>query len=320
MIHIFINETSVPFDNIPIFLNNENWVLFDIETTGFDRTTTKVILIGMLFLKDNQIILKQVFIDSLDEEILLLTEFIKDIENRSLFITFNGNMFDIPYLNSRYKNNNINYVIKRHKNLDVYQYFKNNKDIYNLPNAKLKTIEKVLGISRKDTIDGRESIKLYFEYLKSKDSYKLEKILLHNEDDIINLLKLFIKTLSLDEKLLNFSPKIINIQNQNVYIKDIDISNKIIHLQLIKNDYLSYHYYKNDFILDFVSKDQVLQLPILKFNSNLDEYVFADTNMIFNIDFDLLDTNQKNRYLISINDFYYYDNLSNIINKKIDLI
>jgi hypothetical protein len=60
-----------------------------------------------------------------------------------------------------------------------------------LENRKLKTIEKLLGIERTDTISGKESIQEYKAYLLNPQKELLNKILLHNADDILNMYPLW---------------------------------------------------------------------------------------------------------------------------------
>ncbi len=118
-----INDTF----NQPLF-KKENWLLFDIETTGFDRKRTQVVLIGMIYRKKGEIILKQIFSERTADEPLLLTEFLRDLRDKEILISYNGDRFDIPYLNARYKENQIYYSIPLYKSFDIFLYFKDNRN------------------------------------------------------------------------------------------------------------------------------------------------------------------------------------------------
>lgn len=320
MIIIIIQETSLSNIILPNYFTNSNWLLFDIETTGFDRKNTKVILIGLIYPFNGEIRVKQIFAESLNDEKLLLTEFLNDFRDKDIYISFNGNKFDIPYLNARYSYNDINYVISKIKSFDIYPYFKDNKTLFQLANAKLKTIEKFLGIDREDTIDGKESIYLYYKYLKNKDTDDLNKILLHNKDDIINLLHLTIKTINMDQRVQSYGPKTIEVGRDKIYVSDITHSDELLHISL-HSEFLSspYHIIKSTFKIDTLSKTKFIQLPILIFYNALNEYIFVDTNKLFNIDFDQLTSEEKQNYLIASNDYYKFENLSKIIQSKIDI-
>ena len=43
---------------------------------------------------------------------------------KNVYISFNGNNFDIPYLNARFYENQLFYSIKKYKSFDLYLYFK----------------------------------------------------------------------------------------------------------------------------------------------------------------------------------------------------
>ena len=76
--------------------------------------------------------------------------------------------------NSKIKDNDI----------DILKIIKPFKEKLSLPDFKLKTIEKYLGIYREDTISGKESVQLYNEYVSSNCNKLKDKILLHNYEDI----------------------------------------------------------------------------------------------------------------------------------------
>ncbi|MEA3423077.1 MAG: ribonuclease H-like domain-containing protein [Bacillota bacterium] len=317
---ILIQETALSNIVLPSYLTNKNWLLFDIETTGFDRKNTKVILIGLIYPVNGEIRVKQIFAESFRDEKFLLLEFLKDLRDKDTYISFNGNNFDIPYLNARYSYNDINYVISKIKSFDIYPYFKDNKALFKIPDAKLKTIEKFLEIEREDTIDGKESIYLYYKYLKNKNDDDLNKILLHNKDDIINLLHLTIKTISMDQRVLSYGPKIIELDSDKIYVSDITYLDELLHISLHSEFFSSsYHIIKPIFKMDTLSKNKFIQLPILIFYNDFKKYIFVDTNKLFNIDFDQLTSEEKHCYLIASNDNYKFDNLSKIIQNKIDI-
>ena len=168
-----------------------NHFIFDIETTGLNHKYCKVILIGILYNLNNKTIIKQFFAENEDDENKLLLEFINEIKNFENHITFNGLTFDIPFLNSRFNKHNIDYTLSKDKDIDILKLIKPFKEKLSLPNCKLKTLEKYLGIYREDTISGKESVELYNEYISSKCINIKDKILLHNYEDIYYLGKIF---------------------------------------------------------------------------------------------------------------------------------
>ncbi|CEI73984.1 MULTISPECIES: ribonuclease H-like domain-containing protein [Romboutsia] len=212
-----ITNTLDNFVNIP----SDSFV-FDIETTGLSPKFCKVILIGILFNKDNKTIIKQYFAQTEDDEKDLLLAFINDISTFDTHITFNGLAFDIPFLNSRFNKYNIDFELNKNDDIDILNIVRPFKGLLSLSDCKLKTIEKYIGISREDTISGKESVKLYKEFVSSKSDDLKSKILLHNYEDIYYLGYLYKIKDILEEKL---KPIVIN--NKDLFLKLIPLSFKI---------------------------------------------------------------------------------------------
>lgn len=270
-----IEEINYTF-NVPDKLNNRltnnNFAFFDIETTGFSRNKSKVILIGLLYPTTKGVKIIQLFANDLKEEKELLYEFINQIKNFDTLISFNGDTFDIPFLNDRFIHNSIDYKISKDLNLDILKDVRKNKDILNLDNCKLKTVEKKLNIYREDIINGKESVNLYFKYLKNKDSKIKSTILKHNYDDIYYLPKIM-DIYNLIDKESKIGTSII-LDNQKASF-EIDIKNiKIMENTLIisgitnKLDFKSQIYYKDNYTFKWEPQKGLFQL-ILSINKGM---------------------------------------------------
>ncbi len=176
--------------NLIKYIKDPNSCFLDIETTGLDRNKRMIYLIGVLYydLKAQTWILKQYFANEIEKEKKLLNVFIKEISSFGKIITYNGDNFDIPFINHRLKLNNINDSINGNKSFDLYTIIRKNRDYLNLKNLKLKTVEKSLGFYREDKYSGFDCIGFYYEYVKSKNLDLKEKILKHNFDDLVYML------------------------------------------------------------------------------------------------------------------------------------
>lgn len=172
-------------------LNNKKACILDIETTGLNRMNNSIILIGILYVdnKSNSIKVKQFFAEHIKEEVKLLNSFKSTISNFDYIITYNGNSFDIPFINQRLSFHNIDFRINIDSSFDLMKIIRKHKKSLNLSNCKLKTVEQQLGIKREDKISGKESIHLYFEYMRNKNPNIKDLILKHNFDDIYYLSK-----------------------------------------------------------------------------------------------------------------------------------
>ena len=136
--------------NLIKYIKDPNSCFLDIETTGLDRNKRMIYLIGVLYydLKAQTWILKQYFANEIEKEKKLLNVFIKEISSFGKIITYNGDNFDIPFINHRLKLNNINDSINGNKSFDLYTIIRKNRDYLNLKNLKLKTVEKSLSFYR----------------------------------------------------------------------------------------------------------------------------------------------------------------------------
>ncbi|TDT60962.1 ribonuclease H-like domain-containing protein [Fonticella tunisiensis] len=182
---VYDKKICIP-DNLKPHIENRKIIYFDIETTGLNPEFSKIILLGASYVENNKYIVEQFFADRLDEEELILKDFIKVLERFDMVVTYNGKNFDVPFVNKRIEKYSIGYSIM-HEHLDLICHIRPNKQILGLTSCSLKSVEKYLNIRRNDTIDGGESINLYYQYLRTGDSTIKEKILLHNFEDVYNL-------------------------------------------------------------------------------------------------------------------------------------
>lgn len=316
------NSNKLP-NIINEIIPNNNFVIFDIETTGLNPTYNKVILIGLLYIKNKDIIvIEQLFCNNSKKESKLLETFKNKIKNFDYYITFNGGNFDIPFLNKRLIKNNINFSIDPFYNIDLYKIVKKNKNILNLENCKLKTIEKFLGINREDTISGSDSVILYRKYEKTLNKDLKKKILLHNYEDIRYLLP----TLN----ILNFIDK----NNILPFIPFEIVYNNSLKIQIInckiKKDFLiisgkfkgninqDYIYYDHTLAFELLKENNEfhLKIPILNIklsNNDSISFINIDELSFINNTLSTLEANERNKYIIKVQKNIIYSNLYNFI-------
>lgn len=219
---------------------DKNAVFFDIETTGLNSMRDKIVLIGIGYVRDGKYIVEQFFAENLDEERDILIEFRARLQKFDMVVTFNGQRFDVPFVNSRLE---INEAGERlyHENFDLILPIRANKDKLGLNSCSLKNVERHLGIKRMDLIDGGESVNLYYEFLESKREDILQKILLHNFEDVYNLpeiLKIFdrvstgVEEAKITDKQKSFLASLLR-KNKYVLKKETDLLTKMEASKLI---------------------------------------------------------------------------------------
>lgn len=169
---------------------NSDTFIFDIETTGLSPKFCKVILIGILYNCQDKTVIKQFFAENEDEEKELLMAFVESIKCFKRHVTYNGLSFDIGFVNYRFKKHHIDFNLDKEDNFDIFRFIKSFKSPLGLEDCSLSSVETCFDIHRDDVIDGSESVKLYKEFVESKDYKIMDTIILHNYEDIYNLSKL----------------------------------------------------------------------------------------------------------------------------------
>lgn len=231
------------------FFDSDKITVFDIETTGLYPKHDKIILIGFVHIMprhdDGELV--QFFAESPEEEKDILLEAIREISDSDMLITYNGRRFDVPFLDTRCKKYSIQ--SKNIFNLDLYQLVRNYSTLKNIMGSlSQKSMEEFMQINhfRADEISGGESVNLYNEYTSNAlDSFKsealLNKILLHNRDDVLQLTRLISLLKYFD---LNVAVEKIGFTTKDLLVKEYTLSStqfKINGLQ--KNtiiDYISF--------------------------------------------------------------------------------
>lgn len=186
--------------NISKYFEKKKICFLDIETTGLNRSKSMIYLIGVLYFENDTWVLKQYFANTMEKEKDLLIRFISDISTFDKLITYNGDSFDLPFINHRLKHHQINYSIDKVKSFDLYQIIKKNRLYLDLENLKLKTIERSLGFNREDIYSGLDCIGFYYDYIDSGNQLMKDNILKHNYDDLIYMLDIIAILDIIDDK------------------------------------------------------------------------------------------------------------------------
>lgn len=170
---------------------NEDYLYFDIETTGFSPKSCFCYLIGAAYCREDTFYCRQWLAETPDDEGQIIQQFTAFLAGFKTVIHFNGESFDIPFLSERAKKYNISLDFSCFASIDLFKSAKTASKILKLENYKQKTVESFLDIERKDVFSGGELTAVYKEFLNDGDSSKLELLLLHNHDDIAGLVQIF---------------------------------------------------------------------------------------------------------------------------------
>lgn len=171
-------------------ISKEQILFFDIETTGFSFRNTMVYLIGAAYYKENQWNFIQWICEKKEDEKELLMAFYDFSLNYSVWIHFNADHFDLPYLKGKYLEYDLKTPFESITSIDLYRKLLPYKKLLHLPSLKQTFLERYFHIERKDTLSGEDLIPLYKKFVGFQDDKLLEPILQHNREDILGLLKL----------------------------------------------------------------------------------------------------------------------------------
>jgi uncharacterized protein YprB with RNaseH-like and TPR domain len=164
--------------------------VFDIETTGLGASHAKIILGGLLTPWAGGVRVRQFFAEGAHEEADLLTLYTDALAETDVLFSYNGDRFDIPFVNERLARRRRSPAFDDCLSIDMYRVVRNHSELGGmLPNLKQKTVEDYLGLwrERTDRITGADSVRLYYEYTAAKAPELLRCILLHNSDDLLQL-------------------------------------------------------------------------------------------------------------------------------------
>ncbi len=179
----------------------------DIETTGFFPRNHSIITIGQIDVLKNTAKLTQYFANSPEEEEELLKSFSEHFNRYTLPYTYNGDHFDIPFLNYKLNSYEINLNISSERTHDIYKETLSIRSILKLKNYKRDEVEKFFKISREEGILLAENIvPTYEEYLRSKELSLQNQILEHNQSELTTLIELTNRVYILKKSLQFYFP------------------------------------------------------------------------------------------------------------------
>lgn len=262
-----------------------NQTLFiDIETTGLYVRSSNLYMIGCAYLDEgtgkpacwHSI---QWLATNYEDEINVLNAFVSFARPYRYLIHFNGNQFDIPYLQSKLQQYNIHFSFDDFEGIDIYRRLSPYKSFLKLPNCKQKTIENfVTATTREDQYTGGELIDIFHEYVLNHDEEKEHLLLLHNEEDVKGMLEI-VAALAIPD-LFHLPIKVTRVQAN--YYKDINqkqCSEIIMNIKLPTPLPTEISYSANSCYFTGCGEDGKLRVPIYEgelkyFYSNYKDYYY----------------------------------------------
>lgn len=210
--------------------------ILDIETTGLDPKRDKLVVLGLIYFdyKKNKFYIDQYFSKNDKEEIKLLKIYKEKIQNKKL-ITYNGDIFDLPFLNIRLIENKEEPIWQI--NLDLYKIIKNKRKLIEFDSMKLTNIEKIVGIERNDPSRYKVISKLNDD-IKNRNNPR--PILIHNKNDLIAT-----EAIANIEEIINDELSF-DINNYKIHLDSAYIDKDIAYINFISNKILKKSYFRGE--------------------------------------------------------------------------
>lgn len=186
-------------------------LFWDIETTGFSAKNSICYLIGSVYYKEDKWNYCQFFAELPEEEPNIIDQFSSLLKQYKIIVHFNGDGFDIPFLNTRSQLLKLDINFSQMLSIDLYQYAKKAHKLLKLEQYKQKNIEHFIGINRTDHFGGGDLIYVYNTFVQKKllnkeNNNECSALLLHNQEDICALPQLStIVQYSMLSKMILFS-------------------------------------------------------------------------------------------------------------------
>jgi uncharacterized protein YprB with RNaseH-like and TPR domain len=172
-------------------LDHRRLLYLDTETTGLaGGTGTLAFLVGIGHFLDGGFRLRQYFLDSLDKEEALLRALADYFQSFDAVVTYNGKIFDVPLLETRFILSRLPSEIRSLPHVDLlFAARRMYRDRFG--SCRLGEIERqVLGLTRIEDVPGFEVPALYFRYQRSRRFRALVPVFEHNALDVLSLVTL----------------------------------------------------------------------------------------------------------------------------------
>jgi uncharacterized protein YprB with RNaseH-like and TPR domain len=165
------------------------WAFLDTETTGLaGGTGTYAFLVGVGAIDAAGFRLRQFFMRDYGEEASLLWRLSEHLAQFDVLITYNGKAYDQPLLETRYRMARAQgHPFDRMQHLDLLFGARRLWKL-RLESCRLVDLEnQILGVERQGDLPGEMIPYCYFEYLRTKQAFRLVPIFHHNALDILSL-------------------------------------------------------------------------------------------------------------------------------------
>lgn len=166
----------------------QRWAFLDTETTGLaGGAGTYAFLVGVGRITPAGFHIRQFFMRDYHEETSLLWALEAYLEEFDVLVTYNGKVYDQPLLETRYRLARRRPPFERIRHLDLL-YGARRLWKLRMESCRLVDLEsQILGFEREGDLPGEMIPYVYFEYLRTRQAFRVVPIFHHNSMDILTL-------------------------------------------------------------------------------------------------------------------------------------
>ncbi len=166
----------------------QRWAFLDTETTGLaGGAGTYAFLVGVGSIVPEGFRVRQFFMRDYGEEASLLWALDRYLAGFDVLVTYNGKIYDQPLLETRYRLARARPPFDRMPHLDLL-YGARRLWKLRLESCRLMDLEsQILGFEREGDLPGEMIPYVYFEYLRTRQAFRVVPIFHHNAMDILTL-------------------------------------------------------------------------------------------------------------------------------------
>ncbi|MBK9168535.1 MAG: ribonuclease H-like domain-containing protein [Bryobacterales bacterium] len=166
----------------------KRWAFLDTETTGLaGGAGTYAFLVGVGSIDEEGFRVRQFFMRDFADEASLLARLTEHLAQFDVLVTYNGKAYDQPLLETRFRMARARSPFTRMEHLDLL-YGARRLWKLRVESCRLTDLEnRILGVERDGDVPGEMIPYYYFEYLRTRQAFRLVPVFHHNVVDIVSL-------------------------------------------------------------------------------------------------------------------------------------
>ncbi len=187
-----------PYLKQPLPESIDQCLFIDTETTGLAGAGTVAFMVGVGFIENGALIVRQYFMRDFHEEEPILVDLAALLERYPTLVSFNGKTFDIPLLRNRYLMNRVIDPLADRPHIDLLHPARRiwRKRLGSVALSALET--NLLGVRRTgQDIPGALIPQMYHAYVQSQNARGIDRVFYHNEIDIVSMVTLLAETVEM---------------------------------------------------------------------------------------------------------------------------